>query len=74
MNEDDALEFWLTVRIKAFEYQSQLWLTYRAHQMQREIRLIAEQHQRDMRDFIRFQNRSIGQIRRFQVASRERME
>ena len=45
------------------------WLDSRAKQLQHEVELETLQHQRDMRDFIRFLNRSAGQIRRFQIAT-----
>ena len=51
---DEQFAFWLDIRVAA---------------LKREIRREVEQHERDMRDFIRFQNRSAGQIRRFQIAT-----
>ena len=50
----------------------QFWLNIRAEHFKLEIRHQAEQQQRDLRDFIRFQNRSAGQVRRFQIAQENR--
>ena len=59
-------------RITEEDKKFSAWRDSRARQFQDEIRQEVEQHHRDMRDFIRFQNRSAGQIRRFQIAAERR--